>query len=428
MRRLLRVAVVLLAVAALALAGFGAKSVYERITAAAGPASIPTTTVKRGDVTFTVTAKGELQGGNTEMLSAPMTGTAAVAITFLREAGELVKKGDVVVTFDTTEQEFKLREAEADLAEAGQQVIQAKAESEAKQEEARAALLLARTELRVAEVEMRRNELLSRIAARQNELAVEAARDKTRQLERDFQDRVTAAQAGIAMQEAARAKALVAAETARKNIESMTMKAGSDGYVARQPNMQGNFQYGSYVPAVQVGDTIRPGMAVAQIPDTRNWEVSARVGELDRGHLAEGQRVTLTIVGLPGRTFPGRIKTIGGTSGPPWDRYFECRIAVEQATPELRPGMTARLVITTDTLRKVLWLPAQALFDADGRKYVYLQAGASFTPKDVKLVRRSESRVVVEGLPERQVVALANLDQMKADKGKKGGAMEAIRK
>src|SRR5690349_4320103 len=97
------------------------------IKAAAKPAAVsnlPVTRVKRGDVTITVNAKGELSGGHTEMLSAPMTGGEDMAITYLRDNGEAVNAGDVVVKFDTTEQEFKLKEAEADLAEAEQQVIQ----------------------------------------------------------------------------------------------------------------------------------------------------------------------------------------------------------------------------------------------------------------------------------------------------------------
>ena len=33
--------------------------------------TIPTTAVKRSDLTLTVSARGELRGGNSEMLSAP---------------------------------------------------------------------------------------------------------------------------------------------------------------------------------------------------------------------------------------------------------------------------------------------------------------------------------------------------------------------
>ena len=70
--------------------------------------------------------------------------------------------------------------------------------------------------------------------------------------------------------------------------------------------------------------------------------------------------------------------------------------------------MSAQIVITTDQLHNVLWLPAQALFESDGKTFVYAQSGATFAPKDVKLVRRNETRVVITGLNAGQAVALAN--------------------
>ena len=84
----------------------------------------------------------------------------------------------------------------------------------------------------------------------------------------------------------------------------------------------------------QLGDTARAGMAVAQIPDMKNWEVSANVGELRaRGHLSPGQKVTVTVVALAGKSFAGHVKSIGGTAGNPWDRHFETRIALDRPVP-----------------------------------------------------------------------------------------------
>ncbi len=422
----------LLAVAAamlpLALLGWGAFRLY-RATAPDRAATIPSTRVRRGDVTFTVTAKGDLQGGNSQNLVAPMVGGAALTITFLRESGEPVKRGEKVAEFDTTEQEFKLREEEADLAEAEAQLARAQGESDAKEEEAHLALLSARADFRIAELETRRNELLSVLAAQQNDLALEAARDKAQKIEKDLADRLATARAGIAIQEAARTKARMAADTARRNIAAMTLRAERDGYLARQANTAGEYRFGSYLPPVQVGDTIRPGMAVAQIPDLESWEASVRVGELDRGHLAVGQGAEIAVVALGGRQLAGRVKSIGGTTGPPWDRHFECRLSVEEAPPELRPGMSVRVRITAETIRNALWLPSQALFESDGRRFVYVQSGASFTPADVKLVRRSESQAVIEGLAEGRVVTLANPDQMGKQPAKQAaGALQAISK
>jgi HlyD family secretion protein len=411
------------------LVAWGALTLYSKMgTAVRSGPDIPTTSVKRGDVTFTVNAKAELEGGNSEMLVAPMMGGSSVTLTSLRNSGDLVQAGDVVAQFDTTEQEYNLKEAEADLAEAEQQVIQAQADSQAKAEEAQYELAQAKADLRQAELEARRNPLLAAITARQNTLAVEAARDKLQQLEHDIPNRLANAQAGIAIQEAARNKAKMKADTARKNIESMTLRAKRSGYVSVQQNMSGNFFFdGMKLPNYQVGDTVRPGMAVAQIPDMSSWEAVARIGELDRGHLAPGEKADLTVIALPAKKFSGHIKNIGGTNGPPWDRHFDCQLALDNPSPELRPGMTAQIVITTEKLENVLWVPAQAVYESDGRSFVYAQTGGGFVPMDIKVVRRSESQVVLTGPKPGALVAMANPEEQNK-KAQAGGALQALPK
>jgi HlyD family secretion protein len=110
------------------------------------------------------------------------------------------------------------------------------------------------------------------------------------------------------------------------------------------------------------------------------------------------------------------VKDLGGTGGPPWDRHFQCKMRLDDPAPELRPGMSVRIVITTDTLPGALWIPAQALFESGNRTYVYVPAGSGYVPRDVKLQRRSESQVVVGGLNEGQLVALANPEQQSQKK------------
>jgi hypothetical protein len=220
----------------------------------------------------------------------------------------------------------------------------------------------------------------------------------------------------------------VKAETARQNIENMVLKAKSSGYVNVMQNTNCNFcMYGMLFPALQLGDTVSAGMVVAQIPDLKNWEVTASIGELDRGHLSVGQKVQVAIVALPGKSLNGTIKEIGGTVGAFWNRHFDCKITLEAVSPGMRPGMSSNIVITTGTLPNSLWVPSQALFESDGRTYVYLQTPSGFVPRDVKMVRRSESQVVLTGIQEGQLVALANPEQQdKSAQTKAGSAMKAL--
>ncbi len=254
------------------------------------------------------------------------------------------------------------------LREAEQQVIQAKATTLATNEENSYALLAAKSAVTVAELEIRSNPVQPSIVARQNDIALEAARGRLRQAEQNLANKSANSTAAVAIQEANLNKAKVQADMARKIIDSMTVKAKTSGYVNIEPNTNVNMWFtGMTFQPLQVGDTVYSGQAVARIPDLKNWEVSARVGELDRGHLAVGQKVSIAVVALPGRSFDGNIKALGGTSGPPWDRRFDCRIQLEKPAPEMRPGMTSNMTITTESLENVIWIPSQALYESDGK-------------------------------------------------------------
>lgn len=405
----MRLAVLAVMAAALGLAAFAAMRAYENLKPQT-VTRVPTTAVKRGEVIFTISAKGSLQGGNTKMLTAPMTGNSQLVITQLSKSGDLVKEGDVVAQFDTTEETFKLREAEADLEEAEQQLVQAENEALAREEELNSELIQSRGNVRQAELECRRNPLLAAIAAKQNDLALQAARDRLQKLEHDYEERKRAAQATIAIQQAARGKAKMLAETAARNIGMMTLKAPMSGYVSVERNTNSNFFFpGMQFPLLQVGDIVRAGMGVVQIPDLSSWEITAQIDEQDRGHLAVKQQAEVWVPAVPGRGYRGTVTNLGGTTGPPWNRRFECRLSLDDPSAELRPGMSARIVVRTQSIPDALWIPAQALFENGSRKFVYVRTpGGGFTEKDVELVRRSESQVVLKGIGEGIEVALSN--------------------
>jgi len=425
----LRLIVLTAVVIAIGVGSWGAMR-FVKAASTGTTSTVPTTRVKRGKVTVTVSARGELQGGNSEMLVVPMVGGGDIAITSLRQAGELVEAGDVVVAFDTTQQEYNLREAQADLAEAEQQVIRAEADSEATAQEAAYAILSAEADVKTAELDVKANAVQPAIVQKQNEMALAAAKDRLRQTQQDIKNKQTTSASGIAIQKANQNKAKVMADLAQKNIDSMTIKAKTSGYVNIQQNTNGMVFWGMQMPPFQIGDAARSGMAVAQIPDLKSWEVSAKVGELDRGHLNPGQRVAVKIVALAGKEYPGTIKSLGGTSGPPWDRRFETRIVLDQGSPELRPGLSSNLVITAETIDNALWVPFQAVFESDGRSFVYRRTPNGFAPKDIALVKRSESQVVLNGLEEGDEVAMSNPDQSnkQAAPQQQNGAMKALSK
>jgi hypothetical protein len=50
------------------------------------------------------------------------------------------------------------------------------------------------------------------------------------------------------------------------------------------------------------------------------------------------------------------------------------------------------------------------VFEKNGKNYVFLQIGDRFDRRDVKVVNRTESRAVISGLNEAEVIALVDPD------------------
>ena len=81
-------------------------------------------------------------------------------------------------------------------------------------------LLSAQGDVRQAELDARKNPLLPAIQARQNLIALEAAKNREHQAEQDQVNKKANAVAGIEIQKAAENKAKVAADTAQRTIDS----------------------------------------------------------------------------------------------------------------------------------------------------------------------------------------------------------------
>jgi hypothetical protein len=83
----------------------------------------------------------------------------------------------------------------------------------------------------------------------------------------------------------------------------------------------------------------------------------------------------------------------------------------------LRPGLLADVEIIVEKIPNAVHVPAQAVFEKDGKPVVYVQVKEVFEPRVVKPLKRSESTMVIaEGLKAGEVVALADPTARRGDK------------
>lgn len=377
------------------------------------PVSIPTARVTRGALEPTVYMRGDVRAARQHAITAPPVG-GALRILEMAESGEQATAGDIVLRFDPADQEYALEQAESELREAEQNIIKRRAEIAAGEAADEVALLTARFNVRRAELDARIDpDLIPANEYRIRQVSLEEAQRTLVQTGQDVEARRAVNRAALTVLEESRARAQLAADRARQNLEMLEIRAPINGAVEIRENLDSTtvLYVGMTLPEYRTGDLVGTARPIIDIFDMSELEIRASVNELDRVHLSVGQKVTATSDSAPGVNFPATIRAIGNTSLPqrrsdgPLRRY-EVTVELDTSDPRLRPGTRVRLVAAAPPIENVLTVPRQAVFEEDGRTVVYVQAGESFEARDVTVVERGDVRAAVEGIAEGAVVAL----------------------
>jgi hypothetical protein len=167
------------------------------------------------------------------------------------------------------------------------------------------------------------------------------------------------------------------------------------------------------LPEFKPGDTVEPGTTVAEVVDLTEMEIKAKIAETDRGAVEAGGAAKIEVEALPSTPLKGSSKGIGGVAAnafwePQTIRQFSAAFALASPSEQLRPGMTARLVVDGERLKGVTHLPRQVLFEKEGKPVVYVREGSQFTPVPVQVLRVTENRVVLKDFATDKDVALVN--------------------
>jgi HlyD family secretion protein len=138
-----------------------------------------------------------------------------------------------------------------------------------------------------------------------------------------------------------------------------------------------------------MGTLNNPGTVLLVIADLGTMEAWVEVDETEVVNLELGQPAVIEIDAFPGREFVGRVTEIGnsplrvrtGSSREAVD--FEVKITLDEAPPAIRPGLSAKAVITVADREEALAVPLGAvtvrdypLAAADIRRYPGRQARA----------------------------------------------------
>jgi hypothetical protein len=321
---------------------------------------IPTAKVQRGDVVIRAYSRGELRAVRTVTLTAPnLFGT--VQVTDLAPMGSLGKEKDLIVEYDDSERQSALEEARLSVQSVDEQLKKAKADLAITQSQDAVTLLKTRYNVRRAELDVQRNPIIAEIDAKKNVLTLEQQKRALLELESDIKSRQAQADSQLAVLREQRNRSLIDVQRELQRIALCKTLAPITGVVATKQNRAGHFNFGEQMPDIREGDTLQPGMPVADILDLSEVEVWAKVGELDRANLKEGQDATLQLDAIPDKRFGGKIKAMSGTatsdvfSGDPskkFDVIFSVDMPQLLAGVGMKPADIARIMATAEANAK----------------------------------------------------------------------------
>jgi Cu(I)/Ag(I) efflux system membrane fusion protein len=186
-------------------------------------------------------------------------------------------------------------------------------------------------------------------------------------------------------------------ELAKKGApsESVAFRAPASGYVIEKNVVEGG--------SVEAGTRLYRIAALGKV-----W-IEADVYEADLAHVRVGQRATVTLDYLPGRSFDAKVAYLY----PYLDaktRTGRVRIELANEGLELRPGMFANVELAED-LGPRLEVPAGAVVYTGPRRLVFVDLGQGrFRPQEIHVGGESSSMYeVLDGLRAGDVVATSGV-------------------
>lgn len=234
------------------------------------------------------------------------------------------------------------------------------------------------------------------------------------------QARLEEAEARLQMKNAEREWKRIKALDARKLIEDATFTTARFAYEASKAEMKlaalKVSQAGITAPVsavvterrVEPGDNISTNTRLLTLTDLNRLEAELRLPESQWFLVKRGQRVTISPVALPGKSFPGRVTRINPTIDPE-NGTFKITVSITgTGKGKLRPGMFAVVRIRTALRVKAKLIPRQAVLGDEDMRFVYIVKNGRAERRRITLGAFSGDRVEVRtGLKtgERVIVA-----------------------
>ena len=406
MKRFLRAFSTLLVLAALTGAGFW----LYRATRVQAKSELPVATVRQGEFQVMVRCRGELVATRSVQIVAPRN-VPGLQIAWEAPPNSIVRKGELVLRFDSSAARQQLLELQAALEQAQATLDQAMAQAKMTADQDRIDLTTAQVNVDKAKLEASKEEIVSRLEGEESRIDLGMAEENLRVEEATVNLHQKSDASRIASVTRQRDKAQQDIDVSHQRLAKMEVHAPSGGVISYLNNYSRGWVNAK---PFAVGDQVWGGSGIAEIPDLDALAMRGKLEEIDRGRIQAGQDVRILLDPFPEKAFSGKLSAISPLVEQNYDwpptRNFRAFGSFRQRDDRLRPGMNGQLDIIVQRLPNALSIPANALFTHLGRPVVYVENGAGWIAKEVEVLARNPDEVAIRGLAGGTRVALVEPD------------------
>jgi HlyD family secretion protein len=376
------------------------------------PSTLPTAVVAKTTFVDYLQLRGEIRPVRSTVLSAPMSGGSDLLILKLARNGAVVEPGEVVVQFDTTNQQRTLEQKQSELKQAESEIEKAAAEQRRRVQAAATGVEQARSAETRAKLDLEGVDLRPRVEAEHFKIKLLDAHEVVREAEHKLEAERASTAADVASARQKRDKASFDVRETERTMAGMTLKAPGRGPLTILPNRRAANAFAQSAPEFRAGDRAFFGAQIAELPDLSSIQMTCRIDEVDRARVERGRATLIRVDALPDRELKGTVQDISMMARPdfttfPPTRNFDLTVTVGDNDPRLRSGMSASARVEMDRLSNAIVVPAAAVFQRGGSAVAYVVTNRAVEVRTVKVLRRGRDQIAIAGgLREGERVAL----------------------
>ena len=193
----------------------------------------------------------------------------------------------------------------------------------------------------------------------------------------------------ITSQEARVAYADSAIVNAYALIEKTIIRAPIDGFIVKKE--------------IKKGEVVLANTPVISIMAEKGLQIKTYISEVDVSKVKIGDKVLITLDAFPRKEFLGEIVHIDSAETiADGVVYYKVKSTIDTKDTNIKSGMTANIIIVTDSKEDVLIIPRRAVTEKDGKSMVKVPVNETFQEIEVEtgLVAYDGNIEIISGLKE----------------------------